>query len=176
MMGSSAPAEHVPHLVLLMGVAGSGKTTIGELLAARLAYEFIDADDFHDDESVARMRSGVPLGDDLRDAWVERLAAALGEHFRQRKNCVLAFSGLRTRHRRRLMQLGFRISAFLLRGSQRLLTERIEQREGHFMPATQLPRQLATLESVQPDEQIETVDIRAEPEAIVATLLAKLTR
>jgi gluconokinase len=158
-----------------MGVAGSGKTTIGKRLAERLAYTFIDADDFHDSEAVAHMRSGVPLSDEMRDAWIERVAAALEDHQRQRINCVLAFSGLRTRHRRRLMQLGFDTSAFLLSGSQSLLAQRIGGRRDHFMPATQLPRQLATMEALQDDEGIESIDIDAEPDAIAAALASKLT-
>ncbi|HEY0960962.1 MAG TPA: gluconokinase, GntK/IdnK-type [Pseudomonadales bacterium] len=168
------PASPQARLILVMGVAGSGKTTIGKRLAARLAYTFIDADDFHTSEAVARMRSGVPLSDEMRDEWIERVAAALAEHYRQRTNCVLAFSGLRARHRRRLMQLGFRTSAFLLSGERRLLAQRIAGRHDHFMPARQLPRQLATMEPVQASENIASVDIDAEPDAIVDALVAKL--
>lgn len=173
---SRAPSPSTPRLVLVMGVAGSGKTTIGKRLATRLACAFIDADDFHDTASIERMRSGVPLSDAMRDAWIERVAAALAECYRQRQDCVLAFSGLRTRHRRRLMQLGFATSAFLLSGSRALLAQRIGGRRDHFMPATQLPRQLATIEPVQPDEAIETVGIDAEPDAIVDSLVARLAR
>lgn len=158
-----------------MGVAGSGKTTIGKRLASRLSYEFIDADDFHDSEAIARMRSGVPLTDAMRDAWIGRVAVALGERYQLRQNCVLAFSGLRTRHRRQLTQIGFDTWAFLLTGERTLLAQRIEGRHDHFMPATQLPRQLATMEAVQDDENIEPVDIDAEPDAIVDALAAKLT-
>ncbi|MDY6984387.1 MAG: gluconokinase, partial [Pseudomonadota bacterium] len=130
--GRDPATPHVPRLVLVMGVAGSGKTTIGKRLASRLAYEFIDADDFHDSDAIARMRSGVPLSDEMRDAWIERVATALTERHRQRQNCVLAFSGLRMRHRRKLMQLGFGTLAFLLTGERSLLAQRIEGRHDHF--------------------------------------------
>lgn len=169
-----APPQ-APKLILLMGVAGSGKTTIGRRLAGRLAYSFLDADDFHSSEAIARMRSGVPLSDEMREAWIERLAAALAERCRQRQDCVLAFSGLRMRHRRRLMHIGFTTHAFLLSGEQPLLAQRIRHRRDHFMPATQLPRQLATMEPVQADEDIEAIGIDAEPDAIVATLVAKIS-
>lgn len=172
--GLDPAPPHAPRLILLMGVAGSGKTTIGRRLAERLAYTFIDADDFHSSEAIARMRSGVPLSDEMREAWIERVAATLAERCRQRQDCVLAFSGLRMRHRRRLMQIGFTTQAFLLTGKQPLLAQRIRHRRDHFMPATQLPRQLATMEPVQADENIETVDIEAEPDAIVAALARKL--
>ena len=158
-----------------MGVAGSGKTTIGKLLAEHLAYTFIDADDFHSKEAIARMRSGVPLSDEMREAWIERVAAALAERCRQQHDCVLAFSGLRMRHRRRLMQIGFVTHAFLLIGTQPLLAQRIRHRRDHFMPATQLPRQLATMEPVQADENIEAIGIDAEPDAIVALLVEKIS-
>jgi gluconokinase len=173
--GRDPATSQAPRLILVMGVAGSGKTTIGERLAKRLAYTFIDADDFHDSEAVALMRSGVPLSDEMRDAWIERVAAALTEHYAEQRSCVLAFSGLRTRHRRRLMQLGFATSAFLLSGSRALLAQRIGGRRDHFMPAAQLPRQLATMEAIQPDEAIEHVDIDAAPDAIAAALAAKFS-
>jgi gluconokinase len=172
----SAAAAHHPKLILLMGVAGSGKTTLGRLLAQRLAYVFVDADDFHDAAAIARMRGGAPLADDERDAWVERLARALTQLHDQRTNCVLAFSGLRARHRRRLMGIGFATAAFMLEGSAPLLDERLSHRADHFMPAAQLPDQIATMEAVQPDERIEPLDVAAPPDVLVAALLGKLPR
>ena len=163
-----------PKLILLMGVAGSGKTTLGKLLAAHLGYTFVDADDFHSADAVARMRGGVPLTDAMRDAWIDRVQLALTDLYRDGRNCVLAFSGLRARHRRQLMRIGFATSAFMLEGSESLLRYRVDRRTDHFMPASQLPDQLHRLEEPQADEHIESIDIRALPRDIVAALAAKL--
>jgi gluconokinase len=165
----------LPRLVLLMGVAGSGKTTLGRLLAARLSCTFVDADAFHSDEAIARMRQGLPLGDELRAAWIERLVLALRELYRRRVDCVVAFSGLRARHRRQLMNIGFATSAFMLTGSAQLLSQRIGQRADHFMAPSQLADQLERMEGPQRDEAIELVDIGVLPEDIIAALAAKVT-
>jgi carbohydrate kinase (thermoresistant glucokinase family) len=166
--------DNSPRLVLLMGVAGSGKTTLGKLLAERLSWTFVDADDFHTDEAIARMRSGITLGDSLRDAWIDRLELALRDLHRQRVNCVVAFSGLRARHRQQLMRIGFVTSAFMLTGSAPLLSQRIGQRADHFMPLSQLQDQLERMEEPQRDEGIERVDIGALPGDIVEALAAKV--
>ena len=168
------PGTVAPRLILLMGVAGSGKTTLGRRLAARLSHTFIDADDFHSQEAVALMRSGAHLTDAMRDEWIERVASELLKHHHEGTSCVLAFSGLRVRHRRRLMNLGFATKAFLLTGDATLLRERITQRADHFMPPSQLTHQLDTLEAPQRDEAIECVDIGAPPEAIVDAIAAQL--
>ena len=158
-----------------MGVSGSGKSTLGRRLADSLGYVFIDGDDFHSTEAIECMRSGAPITEAMRDAWVDRLEAELRARYRQRQNTVLVFSGLRTRHRRRLMQLGFTTFAFMLTGTPQLLTQRLAQRARHFMPVSQLPNQLASMEPLQPDEAIETVDVSAAPDAIVAMLADNVT-
>lgn len=165
-----------PRLILLMGVAGTGKTTLGAQLAQDLAYDFIDADNFHSKEAVALMRSGLPLPEELRDAWVERLHAELAARYRQGVNCVLAFSGLRARHRRRLMHTGYATTAFMLHGSREELARRLAGRHLHFMPATQLPDQLASMQPLQADERIEPVDIgiATSAESLLALLSAGL--
>jgi gluconokinase len=174
--GNNLVRGEAPRLILLMGVAGSGKTTLGKLLAESLGYTFLDADDFHSNEAIARMRSGAPLTDSMRDAWIERLERALMQCFREHANCVLAYSGLRARHRRRLMNLGFATSAFMLEGSDALLTQRLGQRTNHFMPAAQLQDQLESMEAIEADEGITPVDIGALPSDIVAALAARLKR
>lgn len=166
--------QALPRLILLMGVAGSGKTTLGRLLAAKLAYAFVDADDYHDAEAVALMRSGRHLTDAMRDAWIERVQVKLMGLYRAGTSCVLAFSGLRARHRQQLMHLGFDTTAFMLTADTALLERRIAARSDHFMPASQLPHQLGTMEAPQADERIEWIDIQASPENIVSTLAAQL--
>jgi len=164
---------HKPQLIILMGVAGTGKTTLGRRLAERLGYIFLDADDFHSTDAVNRMRGGMPLTDAIRDAWTDRLHAALTTRFAEGTNCVLAFSGLRARNRRSLMQTGFDTRAFMLDGSKTLLTLRLTQRHGHFMPLSQLQNQLESMQPVEADEPIERIDIDASPEDIVTTLQDK---
>jgi gluconokinase len=144
------------------------------MLAQRLGYTFIDADDFHSAEAINHMRNGLPLTPADRDAWVNRLQAMLMHKYQEGTNCVLAFSGLRAKHRRQLMQTGFATSAFMLQGSAKLLTQRLQQRQGHFMPAVQLQNQLQTMQAIEADEQIEPVAITASSENIIETLVHKI--
>jgi gluconokinase len=144
-------------IVVVMGVSGSGKSTVGALLAERLGVEFLDADAFHPPENVAKMAAGVPLTDADRRPWLERLNAEL----RQRKDAVLACSALKESYRRTLAQ-GIDCRFVHLRGPIELIRARMAERSHRYMPASLLESQFATLEP--PAGAIE-VDI-AEPPAI----------
>jgi gluconokinase len=127
--------------IVIAGVSGCGKTTVGTLLAERLGCEFADADDFHPPENIAKMRAGIPLDDADRAGWLD----ALGCFLAGRERVVLACSALKRRYRDRLRELGGELRFFVLEVERAVLAGRLEARE-HFMPASLLDSQLAILE------------------------------
>jgi gluconokinase len=155
-------------IVIVMGVSGCGKSTIGALLAQRLGVVFLDADAYHPPENVAKMTAGLPLGDADRRPWLERLNAEL----RDRSDAVLACSALKESYRKVLAQ-GIDCRFVHLRGSIELIRSRMTQRQHRYMPASLLESQFATLEA--PARAIE-VDIARSPEDCVETVVAALAR
>jgi gluconokinase len=148
-------------IVVVMGVSGSGKSTIGAPLAERLGWEFLDADDFHPPANVEKMAAGKPLEDADRWPWLERLNREL----RERKNAVLACSALKASYRRVLCQdVDCRIVH--LRGSFELLCGRLRERKHRYMPAALLESQFATLEP--PAGAIDIDVARPAPECLDA--------
>jgi len=130
-------------LLIVMGVSGVGKTTIGQSLAESLGFQFVEADDFHSSEAKARMGRGEPLDDAMRAPWIEALCAHLQACT---GSVVLAFSGLRSAHRSIFRELGFRVLYFHLSGDPTVLRQRLERRTGHFMSAALLDSQLDALQ------------------------------
>lgn len=153
-------------ILIVMGVSGCGKSTIGALLAQKLGAEFLDADEYHPPENVARMASGVPLTDADRRPWLERLNAEL----RKRQHAVLACSALKESYRGALAQ-GIDCRFVHLRGSIELIRSRMTQRRHRYMPASLLESQFAALEP--PARAIE-VDIAQPPGRCVDTVIASL--
>jgi gluconokinase len=160
-------------IVVVMGVAGVGKTTVGRRLAASLGWEFHDADDFHSPASVAKMHAGVPLTEADRAAWLARLRALVEQLARDGRSAVLACSALRRAHREQLTPPGADVRFVHLTGDPALIRARLAARRGHFMPAALLDSQLATLEP--PDDAV-TVDVTPPVDEIVATIRAALAR
>ena len=153
--------------VVVMGVGGSGKSTIAAGLALRLGWEFGEGDGFHPPENVATMAAGVPLTDADRRPWLERLAAWIAGHDEAGRSSVLACSALR-RSYRDVLRTGAPAVRFLhLTGPAEVLAERMGDREGHFMPGSLLRSQLDTLEAIEPDEDALVLDVRADPDALV---------
>ena len=146
-----------------MGVSGSGKSTVGALLATRLGLPFVDGDALHPAANVAKMAAGIPLDDDDRTPWLdvvgERLTAG---------GVVVACSGLRRAYRDRLRDAAPATQFVLLHGSRELLAARLAARTDHFMPSTLLDSQLATLELPTPGEQVRVYDIALPPAEIAA--------
>lgn len=132
-------------IVLLMGVSGAGKTTLGEKLAQRLGWRFIDADDYHPPENVAKMAAGTPLQDADRWPWLDRLNAEL----RAQDDAVLACSALKESYRKRLAQGVKDLRIVYLKGDERLIGERMKARPHRYMPASLLKSQFDTLEPPQ---------------------------
>jgi gluconokinase len=138
-----------PVAVIVMGVTGSGKTTVGTALAERLGCRFFDADDFHPAANVARMRSGQALNDEDRWPWLDRLRDLIAEELASGRSLVLACSALREVYRQRLAAEGLaeRVKFVHLRISPETARARLEARPGHYMPPTLVPSQFATLEA-----------------------------
>jgi gluconokinase len=151
-------------MIVVMGVSGCGKTTIGRLLAQRLACEFLDADDFHPAPNVAKMAAGIPLVDADRWPWLERLNAELRRREARDRLAVLACSALKQAYRERLSAGLARFDLVYLRADPQLLRARLAQRAHRYMPASLLESQLATLEP--PVNAIE-IDAGQAPERCV---------
>jgi carbohydrate kinase (thermoresistant glucokinase family) len=132
-------------IIVIMGVTGCGKSTIGKLLAQKLSLPFIEADEFHSKENVAKMSSGIPLNDEDRYPWLQSLSEQLQSH--EKTGAILACSALKERYREILQKdLNEKIVWIYLDGSETTLQKRIERRTGHFMPGTLLKSQLEVLE------------------------------
>lgn len=153
-----------------MGVSGSGKSTVGMALADVLGWPFLEADDYHPPENVAKMAAGVPLTDDDRWPWLDRIVDALRSLVEQGANVVLACSALRQAYRDRLARAG-ELRIVYLRGDQQTIASRLALRRHRYMPATLLASQFATLEP--PLDAID-VDIRASVAVQVQAIVDKL--
>jgi gluconokinase len=161
-------------IVLLMGVSGSGKTTIGAQLADALGAAFHEGDAFHPPANVAKMARGEPLTDADRMPWLDAIAAAMARADRAGETAVFACSALRRAYRDILRAACPGLRLVHLSGSETLIRGRLEARRGHFMPPALLPSQFRTLEPPDPAEQPIVLDIDAAPEAIVARIRAAL--
>jgi carbohydrate kinase (thermoresistant glucokinase family) len=154
-------------IVLVMGVSGSGKNTVGEPLTQRLGWKFIDGDDYHPPENVKKMAAGIPLQDEDRWPWLDRLNGML----RQEKNVVVACSALKEAYRRRLLAGIADCAIVHLRGSFELIRSRVEQRRHRYMPASLLQSQFETLE---PPAKAIDVDVSLDVEVSLKTILERL--
>jgi gluconokinase len=161
--------------LVVMGVSGSGKTTIAALLAQELGWRFEDGDWFHPKANVAKMESGTPLTDPDRQPWLEAIAAWIEDLRDRGEHGVVACSALKRRYRDILARAGHDTVRFVyLKGDKALIAKRITARHGHFMPPELLESQFATLEEPAPDEHPITVSIAGTPREIVADILAAL--
>lgn len=157
-------------IVIVMGVVGAGKTTIGSLLAEELGWEFADADHFHPATNVEKIREGIALTDADRAPWLELLADAIRGWIDGGKNVVLACSALKRKYRLKLA-VGPEVRFIYLKGSATLIAERLHARHGHFAGEAILASQVADLE--EPKSAI-TVDIRPTPGKIVKQIRREL--
>lgn len=161
-----------PPLVVVMGVSGSGKTTVGAALAARLGLAFVDADDLHPAANIAKMSAGVALDDDDRAPWLHRIGQWLHEH--DEAGGVVSCSALKAAYRDALREHAPRTLVAHLDGAPDLIARRQAARTDHFMPPSLLASQFAVLEQLRPDEAGRRVDVALAPERIVDELAAWL--
>src|SRR6266446_2590954 len=164
-------AEDAAVIVLLMGPAGSGKTTIGELLAARLGWEFADGDSFHSPANIEKMAHGVPLDSNDRIPWLYAIREAMEQWTAQQRNVVLACSALKKIYRE-FLQINSSVKLVYLKGTYELLRGRLHARKGHYATEQILKSQLADLE--EPADAI-TIDVARSPEEIVLEIRRQLS-
>lgn len=160
--------------IVVMGVAGCGKSSLGALLASGTGAVFIEGDAFHPPENIARMSAGIPLDDACRAGWLTRLAGRLAQGRQQGERMVLACSALRRSYRDILREADPDLLFVHLAGSRALIAERMAARSGHFMPQSLLESQFATLEAPQGDERVIECDIRLSVEMMCAQVMARL--
>jgi gluconokinase len=160
-------------IVVVMGVSGSGKSTVGRLLAVRLGWPFFDADDYHPPGNIEKMRAGQPLTDDDRAAWLRALTRLVAHIAAEGRSAVLSCSALKRAYRDQLRLPGAALRFVFLRGSFELISERLARRKGHYMPADLLASQFEALE--EPADGL-AIDIARPPEEIVEALLSELSQ
>ncbi|BAY98074.1 carbohydrate kinase [Tolypothrix tenuis PCC 7101] len=158
-------------IILVMGVSGSGKTTIGKLLAEALHWKFSDADSFHSPENVEKMRSGIPLTEADRTPWLQNLQTAIKTWLQNNQNVVLACSALKDSYRQILLVDSNLVKIVYLKGSYELIEKRLQERQNHYMSAALLDSQFHTLE-----EPLDTlsIDIAESPQVIVQNIRTAL--
>jgi len=148
-----------PHHIVVMGVSGSGKTTVGEALAERLGWRFIEGDRFHPAQNVAKMSAGIALDDHDRVPWLKALAAEIAKAEAAGHPCVMGCSALKRAYRDILRNGAPRVRFVHVHGDRAVLAARLSQRAGHFFPASLLDSQLAALEPLGADEGGVIVDV-----------------
>lgn len=161
------------HLVV-MGVSGSGKSTVAEGLAERLGWPFLEGDSLHPPANVARMAAGTPLTDEDRWPWLEAIAAWIAAREAERAPSICSCSSLKRAYRDLLRKGAPRVRFVHVAGDQAVLAARLAARQGHFFPANLLASQFAALEPPGPDEDAVTIDLQLAPEAQVEAALAAL--
>jgi len=154
-----------------MGVTGSGKTTVGRLLAGDLGWAYLDADDFHSELNIRKMKSGIPLNDADRRPWLESLRETVRDYLARNENAVLACSALRQSYREFLL-LDERVKLVYLKGDYRMIQERLAERRDHYMDPALLDSQFETLE--EPTESLR-IDASSDLPVIVSIIRNKLS-
>ena len=166
-----------PQVLIFMGVSGCGKSTVGQLVADKLGLRYAEGDEFHSDENVEKMRSGIPLTDEDREPWLTLMANTIAEWVEQGEGGILSCSALKRKYRDRLRGdygIGGPIRFIHLNGSFKMIEDRMSQRENHYMPPGLLTSQFATLELPDEEEQMISIDIASSPKVLAVEVLIRL--
>jgi len=167
-------AGALPSVLLIMGVAGAGKSTYGESLALEFGWPFRDADSFHPAANIAKMKSGTPLTDDDRWPWLDAIAQWIDAHRAAGTHAIVSCSALKRVYRARLMAGRSDVRLVYLKGDKALIARRMAARTDHFMPTALLDSQFAALEEPGGEEWPVIVEIDASPRRVKERILAEL--
>lgn len=160
-------------VAIVCGVAGAGKTTVGKLLAQKLGWQFYDADNFHSAANVEKMKNGIPLTDEDRQPWLDRLRQVIEQCLAASANSILACSALKKRYRDRL-RVNEEVKFVFLRASRARISEQLQQRHGHFMNPALLDTQFKDLEEPKPEENVCVVDVEGTARDVVELIKTKM--
>jgi len=166
--------EILPKAVVVMGVSGSGKTTVGTMLSERLHWHFADADDLHSAANIAKMRGGIPLDDEDRLPWLHAIAERIDRWRTDRQHGVVTCSALKRRYRQILIGDRPDVRLVYLKGDRSLIAHRLAARQEHFMPARLLESQFEALEEPTPEERAITIRVEKPPAVLVDAIIAAL--
>jgi len=161
-------------VVVIFGVSGAGKTTIGELLAQELHWKFYDADDFHPQVNIDKMERGEPLTDEDRQPWLQSLREAITRSLAANENAVLACSALKRKYRE-LLRVNGDVKFVFLHGSRARIADQLKQRRGHFIDPALLDSQFADLEEPESSEDMLTIELKGEPDELIEQIRQKLS-
>jgi gluconokinase len=164
-----------PPILVVMGVAGAGKTTVGKLIAKGLGWPFVDGDDLHPQANIDKMRSGVPLTDSDRAPWLEAIGDWIDTRAAGCEPGIVACSALKRAYRDRLRAGRPQVRIVYLRGTESQIAERLAHRSGHFWPAGLLATQFADLEPPSVDEDPIVVGVEQPPEAVAKAVIERLS-
>jgi gluconokinase len=164
----------MPCVLVVMGVSGSGKSTIGDQLAQRLGWSYEDGDKFHPASNVAKMSAGHPLTDEDRWPWLQAIADEIDRLCESGRHAVIACSALKRAYRDILVHRRSDVRIVFLKGTEALIANRLAQRKGHFMPPGLLTSQFKTLQPPGPDENPVTVSIEPSVDAIIDDIVRQL--
>jgi gluconokinase len=167
-------AEKPPLVIVLMGVSGCGKSTIGAALSRRLGWPFRDADSFHPPANVAKMSRGMPLTDEDRWPWLAAIAQWIDERCAADEHGIVSCSALKRAYRDRIVGARSGVRLVYLKGDMNLIAQRLRRRKHHFMPASLLESQFAALEEPGADENPMIVSIGLPPRRVVSSIIEQL--
>jgi carbohydrate kinase (thermoresistant glucokinase family) len=170
------PANNRPMVVVVMGVSGSGKTTVASLLAEALGWHFQEGDKLHPPENVEKMSAGIPLTDADRLPWLRKIAETIDDWRSRAESGVITCSALKRSYRDIIIGDRPDVRLVYLKGSPDLIRQRMAQRHGHFMPSALLDSQFSILEEPSPDENPIVVDIGGQPEEIAREIACRLRK
>lgn len=164
------------NLIIVMGVSGSGKTSVAKAVAEHYGYAFLDGDDFHSQESRDLMAQGIPLTDALRLPWVIRMRDYFRDAATRNQHSTLAFSGLKRAHREELRKAGLKTIFIFLQSDKDTIQVRVNKRAGHFMSPTLVDSQFDSLEDPSTEADVYRIDVRGPLEQVVAQTIGVIDR